>query len=59
MQNVQPLINVFSLLINPLTPGGSLLMRKVLSMAGFGRFRGERGFTNIIKYSTSIILPYQ
>ena len=43
MQNVQPLIlNVFSLLINPLTPGGSLLMSKVLSMAGFGRFRGER-----------------
>ena len=43
VQNVQPLIlNVFSLLINPLTPGGSLLMSKILSTAGFGRFRGER-----------------
>ena len=34
---MHPLIlNVVSLLINPLTPGGSLLMSKILSLAGLG-----------------------
>ena len=37
VRNVHPLIlNVVSLLINPLTPGGSLLMSKILSLAGLG-----------------------
>ena len=36
-RNVQPLIlNVVSLLIYPLTPASSLLMSKILSMAGLG-----------------------